>query len=176
MRFLLPALAVLASTALASSYFPTAPGTTWKLSNGEVQKLLQPVTVKGVKVTPLQHVVNGKLVSEDLMEFRGGGMYLRGTRANGKVTWYNPPLTVYPASPLVPGQVWESATGGFTLRSQVMGQEPISTPGGRFNALVIRSDVKTASGAQSTSYSYFVPGVGTVRYMSGNGSTVDLVK
>lgn len=176
MRFLLPALVALSTSAFASSYFPSAPGTTWKLSNGEVQKLLQPSTIRGVKITPLQHTVNGKLVSEDLLEFRGNAVFLRGTRQNGRLTWYDAPLTIYPASPLAPGQAWSSSAAGLTLNSRVMGTEPVTTSAGRFNALVIRNDVTTASGASSTTYSYFVPGVGTVRYMSGNGSTVDLIR
>lgn len=172
-------LTVLCAASLASAaggYYPSAPGTTWKLSNGEVQRLLQPVTLKGVQVTPLQHVVGGKLVSEDLMEFRDGAVYLRGTRVGGKLNWYEPPLTVYPASPLTPGQSWTSSAGGLTLTSRVMGQEALTLGVGRFNALVIRNDVTTSSGAGSATFSYFVPGVGTVRYVSGNGSPVDLVK
>jgi len=166
----------LATSAVAASYFPSAPGTTWRLSNGEVQKLLQSVVMRGVRVTPLQHVIKGKLVSEDLLEFRTGGVFLRGTRVGGKVTWYEPPLTVYPSSPLSPGQSWTSTSGGLTITARVLGQEALVTEAGRFNALVIRNDVTTVSGASSSSFSYFVPGLGTVRYVSGNGSTVDLLK
>ncbi|AFZ68876.1 hypothetical protein [Deinococcus peraridilitoris] len=172
-------LLLLAATSVslaAGNYYPSAPGTTWKLSNGEVQRLLQPQTLRGVKVTPLQHLIGGKLVSEDLLEFRDGAVYLRATRSGGKLNWYEPPLTVYPASPLTPGQSWTSSSGGLTLTARVMGQEALSMPAGRFNALVIRNDVSTSSGAASSSYSYFVPGIGTVRYSSGNGSSVDLVK
>ena len=164
------------SALAAGSYYPSAPGTTWKLSSGEVQRLLEPVTLRGVKVTPLQHVVGGKLVSEDLLEYRGGGVYLRGSRVNNTLNWYDPPLTIYPPAPLTPGQTWTSSSRGLTLTSRVMGQEALIMPAGRFNALVIRNDVTTSSGASTATYSYFVPGVGTVRYTGGSGVNVDLVK
>ena len=177
MRKLLCLLALTClGSALAGSYFPSAPGTTWKLSSGEVQRLTQPVAIKGVRVTPLQHNVGGKLVSEDLLEFRAGGVFLRGSRVAGKLTWFDPPLTIYPASPLTPGQTWTSTSGGLTITSRVVGQEALVTAAGRFNALVIRNEVTTSSGGSSASYSYFVPGVGTVRYLGSNGGAVDLLK
>lgn len=162
--------------ALAGTYFPSAPGTTWKLSSGEIQRLTQPITLRGVRVTPLQHNVGGRLVSEDLLEFRAGGVYLRGSRVSGKLSWYDPPLTIYPGSPLTPGQSWTSTSSGLTITSRVVGQEAVVTSAGRYNALVIRNEVTTSTGGSSTSYSYFVPGVGTVRYLGSNGGAVDLVK
>jgi hypothetical protein len=169
-------LALLGSPALASNYFPVKPGTTWKLSNGEVQKLTTPITLRGVQVTPLQHVVGGRLVSEDLLEVRGGAVLLRGTRIGGKVNWYEPGLTLYPGSPLAVGQAWQSTTGGTTLSVRVMGQEALVTPTGRYNALLLRNEVTTTSGGNSVNYAYFVPGVGTVRYLGANGGSVDLIR
>lgn len=170
-------LTLLSGVSLAAGgYYPSTPGTIWKLSSGEVQRLLEPLSVRGVKVTPLQHSVNGKLVSEDLLDFAGGGVRLRGTRSNNTLTWYDPPLTVYPPAPLTPGQSWSSTTAGLTLKSRVMGQEALENAAGKFNALVIRNEVTTSSGGASASYSYFVPGVGTVRYLGASGGAVDLQK
>ncbi|WP_027480767.1 hypothetical protein [Deinococcus pimensis] len=173
-----PALAVALalSSALASTYFPREPGTTWKLSNGEVQKLAAPLTLRGVKVTPLQHVIGGKLVSEDLLDFSSGGVQLRGTRVQGRVAWYEPPLTLYPKGPLAVGQTWRSTSGGTTLTVQVVSQQALVTGGGKFNALLLRNEVTTASGGGSVNFAYFVPGLGTVRYVGANGGTVDLLK
>ena len=50
----------------------------------------------------------------------------------------------------------------------------MTTPGGRFNAFRIRLSVTTSTGGSSVSDLYFVPSVGTVRYVTQDGSTVDL--
>ncbi|UWX63366.1 hypothetical protein [Deinococcus rubellus] len=87
----------------------------------------------------------------------------------------HPPLTVYPSSPLTLGQRWESTSGSLKLSSRVMGSEPLSLSAGNFNALLIRSDVSSGGGT-STQYSYFVPGLGVVRYQTAGGQVVDLLK
>ena len=172
----LPILLLL-STALASgTYFPSAPSTIWRYSSGETQQLGQPVTIKGVSVTPTAHQLGGRTVSEDLLEYRGSGVYLRGVRIAGQVIWYNPPLTVYPSSPLTLGQRWESVSGSLKLSSRVMGNEALSIAAGNFNTLVIRSDVSSGGSSVSTQYSYFVPGLGVVRYQTASGQVVDLLK
>ncbi|AZI41346.1 hypothetical protein EHF33_00105 [Deinococcus psychrotolerans] len=174
---LAPLLAsLLSSTVLAAgNYFPNAPSTIWRYSSGETQVIGQPVTVNGVSVIPTAHQIGGTTVSEDLLEYRGGGVYLRGVRIGKQVIWYTPPLTVYPSSPLSLGQRWESSSGGLKLSSRVMGNEPLSLPAGNFNALLIRSDVSSGK-STSTQYSYFVPGLGVVRYQAAGGQVVDLVK
>ncbi len=167
---------MLSSAALASgNYFPNAPATTWRYSNGETQQIGQPTTIKGVSVIPTAHQVAGRTVSEDLLEYRSGGVYLRGVRIGTQVIWYTPPLTVYPSSPLTLGQRWESSSGQVKLSSRVMGNEPLSLPAGNFNALLIRSDVSSGGGT-STQYTYFVPGLGVVRYQASGGQVVDLLK
>ena len=161
--------------AAGSAYFPNTPATTWRYSSGETQQIGQPTTVKGVSVIPTAHQIGGRTVSEDLLEYRGGGVYLRGVRIAGQVVWYTPPLTVYPSSPLTLGQRWESKSGSLKLSSRVMGNEPLSLPAGNFNALLIRSDVSSGKSV-STQYSYFVPGLGVVRYQAEGGQVVDLLK
>ena len=172
-----PLLALLLSSAALASgvYFPSASATTWRYSSGETQQLGQPVTIKGVSVVPTAHQIGGRVVSEDLLEYRGGGVFLHGVRIAGQVIWYNPPLTVYPSSPLTLGQRWESTSGSLKLSSRVMGNEALSIAAGNFNSLVIRSDV-TSGSSVSTQYSYFVPGLGVVRYQTAGGQVVDLLK
>ncbi|GAA3996907.1 hypothetical protein GCM10022631_04200 [Deinococcus rubellus] len=169
------ALLLLSSGRAAGNYFPNAPSTTWRYSSGEIQQIGQPTTVKGVSVIPTAHQIGGVTVSEDLLEYRGGGVYLRGVRIGKQVVWYTPPLTVYPSSPLTLGQRWESTSGSLKLSSRVMGSEPLSLSAGNFNALLIRSDVSSGGGT-STQYSYFVPGLGVVRYQTAGGQVVDLLK
>lgn len=183
------ALAVfLLTPALAATdtYFPNAAGTRWRYSNGETQQTGRPRVIQGVNVVPLGHSVGGKLISEDYLEYRADGVYLRGVQAGGKLNWYTPPLQVYPASPLTPGQVWSSVTlGGLRLSGRVVGTQALRTQSGNYNALVVRSEVSAgaaagsgAAGIQNTSaqYAYFVPGLGVVRYQTADGSTVDLLK
>ena len=164
------------------SYFPNTPGTQWRYSNGETQQTGKARVIGGVNVVPVGHSVNGKLVSEDYLEYRSDGVYLRGVQAGGKLNWYLPPLQVYPASPLAPGQVWTSVTGsGLRLSGRVVGTQALRTQSGSYNALVVRSEVAaggTVTGVQksSTQYAYFVPGLGVVRYQTADGSTVDLLK
>ena len=182
----LPALAtVLAAlpSAVPADYFPNSPGRVWRYSNGEVQQTLAGRTVQGVRVVPLSHSVGKQLVSVDYLEYRGGGVLLRGVQAGagGRLSWYPSPLVVYPPGPLLPGQSWSSASGGpngLRLSGQVMGIQPLTTGAGNFNALVIRNEVLIGSDARksSTQYAYFVPGLGVVRYQTADGSTIDLLK
>ncbi len=179
---LLLAVPLTLAWAAPSAYFPNAAGTQWRYSNGETQQAGPPRVVQGVSVVPLSHSVGGRLVSEDLLEYRSGAVYLRGVQAGGKLNWYSPPLQVYPASPLVPGQVWTSVTsGGLRLSGRVVGTQALRTQSGSYNALVVRSEVAAgtaAAGVQTTStqYAYFVPGLGVVRYQTADGSTVDLIR
>lgn len=179
--FTLAALLLTSALAASDAYFPNAAGTQWRYSNGETQQVGKPRTVQGVVVVPLSHSVGGRLVSEDLLEYTAAGVYLRGVQAGGKLSWYTPPLQVYPASPLSPGQVWSSVTaGGLRLSGRVVGTQALKTQSGSYNALVVRNEVAsgTSAGVQnsSTQYAYFVPGLGVVRYQTADGSTVDLLR
>nr|WP_246351061.1 hypothetical protein [Deinobacterium chartae] len=169
-----------AAFAQPGGYYPSTPGKVWRYSSGEVQAFVGFKTIRNTRVMTLQHTVNGKLVSEDYLEFASNGVYLRGSTTNGKLTWYDRPLMVYPAAPLAPGTSWSSAarSGKDTvqLSARVVGQEGLELAAGRFNALVIRTEVQTASGGSSVVHSYFVPGVGTVRFVTEDGAAIDLLK
>jgi hypothetical protein len=175
LRAVLTSVTLLGS-ALAADYFPSAPGTTWRYSNGETQQFGAPRSVRGVNVRPLAHSIVGRKISEDLLEYTPAGVYLRGVQTGSVLTWYTPPLLLYPTSPLFPGMQWESAGSGLRLSSRVMGQEAIKLAGGSYNALVIRTEASSSGGAASTRYAYFVPGYGTVRFVSEDGKAVDLLK
>jgi hypothetical protein len=179
--FTLVVLLLTSAQAASDPYFPNATGTQWRYSNGETQQAGRPRTVQGVVVVPLSHSVGGRLVSEDYLEYTAAGVYLRGVQAGGKLNWYTPPLQVYPASPLSPGQVWTSVTtAGLRLSGRVVGTQALRTQSGNYNALVVRNEVASgnAAGVQnsSTQYAYFVPGLGVVRYQTADGSTVDLLR
>ncbi len=170
-------LALTSGVALAApAYFPYTPGTTWRYSNGETQQVGVPRVVKGVTVTPLAHAFGGRTVSEDLLEVRSNGVFLRGAQSGGRLTWYDPALTLYPAAPLLPGITWQSVSGRLALSGRVVGQEAIQNAAGAFNALVIRTEVNSGAGSASAQFSYFVPGLGVVRFVSAGGQAVDLLK
>jgi len=178
---LLLTVLTLSSVALAAPpYYPDGVGTTWKFSSGEVQKLLQPIVVKGVKVSVLSHSVGGKIIQQDYLEYTPNGVYFRGSKAGGKLTWYTPRLLLYPTAPLSPGLQWSSSgtSGADTLEyvGRVVGQEAVVNSAGRFNAVIVRNDISTSSGASSTLYTYFVPTVGPVRITTSDGTSVDLMK
>ncbi|WP_394649772.1 hypothetical protein [uncultured Deinococcus sp.] len=163
-------LCALPGTALATApagYYPQAAGTAWTYSSGERQVLGAPATYKGVRVVPLSHVLGRVLVSQDLLEYRAdGSVWLRGLHTGRELRWYASPLLVYPAAPLQPGQSWRS--GARTV--QVTEVRGVTTPAGTFNALVLRTQ-EAGGQAQET---FFVPGVGVVRYRTADGRTTDL--
>ncbi len=181
LKKLLLTVLTLSSVAMAGrSYFPDEVGTTWKFSSGEIQKLLQPMVVRGVKVSVLSHAIGGKIIQQDYLEYTPSGVFLRGSKAGNRLTWYTPRLLVYPAAPLSPGLQWTSSgsSGTDTLEysGRVVGQEAVVNSAGRFNAVIVRNDITTSSGASSTLYTYFVPTVGPVRITTSDGNSVDLTK
>lgn len=164
---LLCALLGTAGSAGPAGYYPQAAGTAWTYSNGERQVMGAPATYRGVGVVPLSHVLGRVLVSQDLLEYRAdGSVWLRGLHTGRELRWYASPLLVYPAGPLRPGQSWRS--GGRTV--QVTGVQGVATPAGTFNALILR----TQEGTGPAQDSFFVPGVGVVRYRTADGRTTDL--
>ena len=171
---------ILSSLALgqANDYYPTKTGLKWTYSNNTTQEFTGEKNVNGQMVSVLTKTLNGKVSSEEYFQSSVKGMNLLGFRAGGKLYWYNPPMNVYPAAPLASGMRWSSSSksslGTVALTSRVLGSEGVTTPGGRFNAFRIRSSVTTSTGGSSVSDLYFVPSVGTVRYVTQDGSTVDL--
>ena len=162
-----------------SDYYPTKPGLKWVYSNGETQQYTKTTNIFGINAVILAHIFNGATVQEDYIQVTSLGVNLLGTKRNGNVTRYIPPLAVYPAAPLAVGARWSSSskvgTSVVAISSAILSSEGISVKGGRFNAFVIRQSVSTSSGGRGISDLYFVPGVGTVRYVTADGTAVDLV-
>lgn len=171
---------VLAVTASAQDYFPAAPGYSWTYSSGETQALSGPRELNGRDVFVLVHYFDGVPISEDYLEYGKEGVYSHGSAAGGQLYPYDPPLLVYPAGPLAPGQKWTSTTNlpGFslTLDSEVMGMRGVATSEGRYNALLIRQTSLTSNGGQTVLDLYFVPGVGVVRFITQDGTVIDLIE
>ncbi|HEX2863198.1 MAG TPA: hypothetical protein VHN99_01410 [Deinococcales bacterium] len=177
---LLAALAAVAFLpALAQAdYYPFHAGQKWLYSSGETQSITGTRTVGGLKALVMQHAVGSRVSQEDFLLVRSDGVFMLGYAAGGAQVLYTPALQVYPAAPLAVGDRWSgSAKVGkstVAVSSRVIAQEGVSVPAGRFNALVIRSSVTTSTGAASVADAYFVPGIGTVRYVTQDGSKVDL--
>lgn len=182
-------LSALAFAAIAAAqgqypnYYPSRPGTHWTYSSGETQVVGNPVTHKGVRVTPVSHQYGSTTYSQDLLEYRpDGSVWLRGiwlkgggSGSSGKLTWYNPPLNVYPPAPLTPGMTWASSTAGLKTTSTVTGLAAVKAGTSTYNALTI-STLTNAGGKMSTQVTYFVPSVGVVRYETADGSQINLMQ
>ncbi len=170
----------LASVALASGYFPVGDGLSWTYDNGATQVMSGPRRLDGVDVMVLTHYIDGVPVSEDYLTFGPDGVRTVGTAAAGQIAPYDPPLLVYAAAPLQPGSTWASSTriGGIdvTLSSEVLGLRGVQTPAGRFNALQIRQRTLTSTGGQTLLDLFLVPGVGIVRFVTQDGTVIDLIE
>ena len=180
-HFLLPGLWLFLATALAqpANYYPNTPGTTWTYSSGETQTLSGPREFEGVDVMVLTHYFDGIPVSEDYLVYGEDGVHSLGTASGGDIVSYIPPLQVYGQAPLEVGERWESTTrvSGFEIQltAEVLGLGGVSTPAGRYNALQIRQVTTTSSGARTQLDLYFVPSVGVVRFVTNDGTTIDLI-
>ena len=176
----LAAIASLGAFAASPNYYPSRVGTTWEFSNGEVQRIAGERIVAGQRVTVLEHAIGGQVTTEDYLVYGPDGVRMVGTGVAGTVYEYRPPLVVYPAPPLQVGSRWSSTSGTpagqLSFSSRVIAIQGVVTGAGRFNAMVVRQTASTDTGGTSLTDTYFVPGVGTVRIVGGDGSTVDLVK
>lgn len=161
------------------SYYPQTPGTSWTYSSGETQTLSGPREFEGVQVMVLTHYFDGIPVSEDYLVFGEEGVRSLGTASGGDIVSYIPPLQVYGPAPLSSGDRWESTTrvSGFEIQltAEVLGISGVSTPAGRFNALQIRQVTTTTSGARTQLDLFFVPSVGVVRFVTNDGTAIDLI-
>jgi len=175
-------LALLAGAALAQTptgYYPDADGMSWTYSSGETQQLSGPREVDGQQVMVLTHYFQGVPVSEDYLQY-GDDVVSVGTASGGAVVPYDPPLVIYAAGPLQAGQQWKSTTQlsdfSITLSAEVLGVRGVRTAAGRFNALQIRQRTLTSNGGSTVLDLFFVPGVGVVRFVTGDGTTIDLIE
>jgi len=181
MAFAAALLLASASFALAqAAYYPHGDGLRWTYDSGVTQVMSGPRDLDGVAVMVLTHYLDGEPVSEDYLSFGADGVRTLGTAAAGQVLRYDPPLLVYPPGPLQVGATWRSTTdlGPFsiTLDAEVLGVRGIQTPAGRFNALQVRQRTLTSSGASTLLDLFFVPGVGVVRFITQDGSLIDLIE
>lgn len=173
--------AICSATAGAKqSYFPHQSGLRWAYNNGESQVLSGPKTFHGQSVMVLTHYFNGVPVSEDYLQYRDDGVLTLGTAAGGKTLHYDPPLILYQGAALQVGQSWQSTAHvsdfDITLSAQVLGVAGVQTPAGRFNALHLRQQTVTSTGAQTALDIFFVPGVGIVRFVTQDGTQIDLIE
>lgn len=173
-------LAGLIGAARAQEYYPLGEGLSWTYSSGETQSFAGLREVDGRSVQVLVHYLAGQPVSEEYLEYGEMGVISHGSAAGGERYVYDPPLNVYPPPPLTPGQTWSSTTvlPGFTLtlHSEVIGMGGVSTPVGRFNALQIRQTTLTSNGGRTELDLFLVPGVGIVRFVTQDGTVIDLIE
>jgi hypothetical protein len=169
----------LAGSALANGYYPVADGLSWTYDNGATQVMSGPRLLGGAEVMVLTHYIDGVPVSEDYLVFGPDGVRTVGTAAAGQVMRYDPPLLVYAPAPLQPGSTWTSTTRisgiDVTLSSEVVGLRGVQTLAGRFNALQIRQRTLTSTGGQTLLDLFLVPGVGIVRFVTQDGTVIDLI-
>lgn len=167
--------------ALAQGYYPSGDGLSWTYSSGETQVMYGPRDLNGRAVMVLTHYFQGAPVTEDYLVYAdGAGVRSVGTAASGRLFSYDPPLVVWPPAPLTPGLAWQSTTEvagvSLTSSSEVLGLRGVNTSAGRFNAFHVRQMTLTDSGARTLLDLYFVPTVGIVRFVSQDGTTVDLIE
>lgn len=172
-------LALTAAVAAAQGYYPATPGYSWTYSSGETQSISGPRELSGRSLMVLTHYLEGVPISEDYVEFGPQGVLGYGYAANGQVQPYDPPIVIYPAEPLTPGTKWTSTTMlpafSMTLDAEVVGLRGVATPTGRYNALLIRQTTLTSNGGQTLLDIYFVPSVGIVRFVTQDGTVIDLI-
>lgn len=163
---------------LARDYYPVGNGFTWTYSSGETQVMTGPRDFEGASVMILTHYLDGIPVSEDYLLY-GDGVQTLGTASGGQVVRFDPPLIVYLGAPLEVGDAWQSTTQlgdvSITLAAEVLGLRGVQTAAGRFNALQIRQRTLTSSGASTVLDIYFVPAVGIVRFVTQDGTIIDLI-
>lgn len=174
------ALLGLLGAAWANGYFPAADGLSWTYSSGETQVMTGPRDLSGTPVMVLTHYLGGVPVSEDYLVYAPDGVWSVGTASGGAIVRYDPPLLVYGPAPLEPGSSWTSTTDvagvSVTITSEVVGLRGVQTPAGRFNALQVRQRTVTSTGGQTNLDLYVVPSVGVVRFVTSDGTTIDLIE
>lgn len=171
----------LVATALArESYHPQRDGLSLTYSNGETQTLSGPREFEGQEVMVLTRYYQGSPISEDYLSYQENGVFFVGTAAGGQTMRYDPPLQLYPAGQLQVGQSWESHSHinglDITLSAEVLGIRGVETSAGRYNALQVRQITVTDTGARTAMDYFFVPSVGVVRFVTQDGSQIDLIE
>lgn len=160
-------------------YYPNSLGLSWTYDNGETQVITGKRNLNGQDVVVLTHYIEGSPISEDYLAYREDGVFSVGTVVGGQTLLYSPELTVYQGNKLQIGQTWQStsAFAGFdiTLIVEVLGFQGVRTKAGRFNALQLRQTTLTSNGAKTFLDAFFVPSVGVVRFVTEDGTMIDLI-
>lgn len=180
MRILLVCLVWLSALALAQeAYYPAREGLAWTYSNGETQAFEGVKAVAGQSTQVLVHYLQGMPISEDYLIYDANGVRSVGTAAGGQTLIYEPFLTFFPAPPLAVGQTWTSTTKvsnfDISVTAEVLAVRGVQTQAGRFNALQIRQQTITSTGAQTVLDLFFVPSIGIVRWITQDGTSIDLI-
>lgn len=161
------------------AYYPSRDGLSWTYSNGETQTFSGSKVIEGQTTQVLVHYLQGAPTSEDYVIYDVSGVRLIGTSAGGQTLAYAPLLSLFPPPPLQVGQAWSSkaTVSGFdiSLNAEVVAVRGVQTQAGRFNALQIRQQTVTSTGAQTVNDLYFVPSVGIVRWVTQDGTSIDLI-
>jgi hypothetical protein len=162
------------------AYYPNREGLSWTYSNGETQVIGGAREFGGETVTVLLHLLSGYPTSEDYLIYDASGVRTLGTAVGGQALQYEPALWLFPAAPLQVGQTWQSSARvqgiDITLSFEVLGVRGVQTQAGRFNALQIRQQTVTSTGGQTVSDLFFVPSIGTVRWVTQDGTVIDLIE
>ena len=161
------------------AYYPAREGLSWTYSNGETNTFTGTTIFEGYSAHVMVKYLQGLPISEEYLIYDGSGVRFVGTAAGGQILSYAPFLILYPPPPLQVGQVWSSAArvSGFdiSLNAEVVAVRGVKTPAGRFNALQIRQQTITSTGAQTVNDLYFVPSIGIVRWVTQDGTNIDLI-
>lgn len=161
------------------AYYPSRDGLSWTYNNGETQTLSGSKVVGGQNALVLVKYREGAPVAEDYLIYDAQGVRMVGTAANGMTLEYTPGLVIYPPSPLQVGQSWKGKANlsGFdiSISAEVLGVRGVETSVGRFNALQVRQQTVTSTGAQTVMDFFFVPSVGVVRWVMQDGTMIDLI-
>ncbi len=161
------------------AYYPAREGLAWTYSNGETQTFEGVKAVAGESTQVLVHYLQGTPISEDYLIYDANGVRSIGTAAGGQTLVYSPSLMFFPPPPLAVGQTWASSTKvsnfDISINAEVVAVRGVQTQAGRFNALQIRQQTITSTGAQTVLDLFFVPSIGIVRWITQDGTSIDLI-
>lgn len=172
-------LAAIAILAQSQSYFPLASGLTWEYTVSikdsamrarQVQKVLEPIEISGVRAFPMKVWVNDKEDATVYYAERDG--YISLVALNDKETLPKP-IPVLPIEPRK-GDSWKfqgetrmlGTPVGTTIKSRVAGTEKIDVLGSEREAVKVIVEAKIGSGELSfntRTTEFYCKGIGLVQ-------------
>lgn len=171
------------TSAAPRDFYPLRVGDSWTYRHSEGS----PITMKVLREEKqadgtLQYVVELNAGNEINYFYSkpDGWVLLHGTtypqEQTGMKVEYSPPKQ-YLKNPLTPGAKWDWAgKDGASESSQVIGQEWIEVPAGRFQAMKVFSKVALPEGGSTDKTYWFVDGVGLVKSTTEARSTAGQFK